>query len=246
MAYIVYYYRDEEVGRVKLEGPVLVGRSPECSVSIRDVMMSRVHCQIEPDGQGWAISDLGSKNGTRVGGNQITRHTLGEGDVVRMGKSTVRFFEGKFVPAAVKPKPPVQRPADPFEALSGTVSAFEYQPRGPVRKTDKLPTPRPGPQEPASFESEKVRGLVSELVSSSWDSIYEEARRDEAEAPQSPLVDAVRKRRAREPHVDLALQVRQEESKLSPEDGNPAVGVLETPRKPGRIRAFFRKLGSFF
>ncbi|HSZ57243.1 MAG TPA: FHA domain-containing protein [Tepidisphaeraceae bacterium] len=247
MAYIIYHYKDEEVGRLKLEGPVLVGRSPECSVSIRDVLLSRVHCQIEPaDEGGWALSDLGSKNGTRIAGNVITRHVLQEGDVVRMGKSTLRFFQGAFVPATAKPKPASQRPADPFEALSGTVSAFEFQPRGPIRKTDKLPTPKPGPQEPASFESKEVRGLVTELVSSSWDSIYEEAKRGQAEAPQSPLIDAVRRRRARDPHVDLALQVRHDQEKLSPEKSAPLPGVLEAPKKPGRLRAFFRRLGMLF
>lgn len=247
MAYIVYHYKDEEVGRLKLTGPVLVGRSTECSVSIRDVLLSRVHCQIEPgDGERWVISDLGSKNGTRVAGNAITRHMLEEGDVVRMGKSTIRFFAGEFVPGTVKPKPASQRPADPFEALSGTVSAFEFQPRGPIRNTDRLPTPKPGPQEPASFDSKEVRGLVTELVSSSWDSIYEEAKRGEAEAPQSPLVEAVRRRRAREPHVDLALQVGHHQEKHSPEKTEPLPGVLEAPKKTGRIRAFFRRLGMLF
>jgi pSer/pThr/pTyr-binding forkhead associated (FHA) protein len=247
MAYVVYYYKDEEVGRLKLEGPVLVGRSSECSVSIRDVLLSRVHCQIEPTDQGgWAISDLGSKNGTRIAGEVVTRHVLQEGDVVRMGKSTVRFFAGEFVAGKARPKPVSQRPADPFEALSGTVSAFEFQPRGPIRKTDKLPTPKPGPQAPASLDSKEVRGLVTELVSSSWDSIYEEAKRGEAEAPQSPLVEAVRRRRAREPHVDLALQVRHDQEKLSPESSAPQPGVLEGPKKPGRIRAFFRRLGMLF
>src|SRR5436309_2818928 len=110
MAYIVYYHKNEEVGRVPLEGPVLVGRSPECSVSIRDVLLSRVHCQIEPDGQGWAISDLGSKNGTLIDGQIVTRHVLKDGDVVHMGKSSIAFFAGAFVPAP-PPKPaPVQRP----------------------------------------------------------------------------------------------------------------------------------------
>jgi pSer/pThr/pTyr-binding forkhead associated (FHA) protein len=126
MAYIIYYHKGEEMGRVPLEGPVLVGRSPECSVSIRDILLSRVHCQIEPgDDGGWTLKDTGSKNGTRVDGQLISRHVLRDGDVVQMGKSAVRFCAGAFVPGK-KPKPPtVQRPSDPFEALSGTVSAFE-------------------------------------------------------------------------------------------------------------------------
>src|SRR5882724_5836345 len=186
MAYIVFFHKDEELGRLPLEKPVQIGRSPECDVAIRDIMLSRLHCRIEPTTGGWIVADLDSKNGTRIGGSVVTRQNLQDGDVIRMGKSTVRFFEGKFV-AGAKGKPqaaPTQRPADPFEALSGTVSAFEFQPRGPIRCTEKLPSPKPGPQEPASYGEENVRGLVTELMSSSWDSIYEEATRKNDAAPQ--------------------------------------------------------------
>jgi len=246
MAFIVYFYKDEEQGRMPLEGPIQIGRSPECEVAVRDILLSRHHCRIEPAGGGWVITDLGSKNGTRIGGAIVTRETLNDGDVIRMGKTAVRFFAGEFVPAKDKPKtPPSQRPADPFEALSGTMSAFEFQPRGPIRSTDKLPTPRPGPQEPASYKTDNIRGLVTEMVSSSWDSIYEEAQRNDDEAPQSPLIEAVRKRRARDPHVDLALQVspREREGKLSPENSGPRPGVIETPKRVGPLRSFFRRLG---
>jgi len=121
-----------------------------------------------------------------------------------------------------------------------------------MRKTDKLPSPKPGPQEPDSYGTENVRGLVTEMVSSSWDSIYEEATRNKAAAPQSPLIDAVRRRRARDPHVDLALQVHPDKSaaprneKLSPDKSGPQPGVLQTPRRVGRIRSLFRKLGMIF
>ena len=152
--------KTRRVGRLKLEGPVLVGRSPECSVSIRDVLLSRVHCQIEPaDEGGWALSDLGSKNGTRIAGNVITRHVLQEGDVVRMGKSTIRFFQGAFVPATAKPKPASQRPADPFEALSGTVSAFEFQPRGPIHaRPTSFPRPSPARRSRPASRARKCAG----------------------------------------------------------------------------------------
>ena len=245
MAFIVYFYKDEEQGRIPLEGPVQIGRSPDCEVAVRDILLSRHHCRIEPANGGWVITDLGSKNGTRIGGADVTRETLNDGDVIRMGKTAVRFFAGEFVPATEKPKSPSQRPADPFEALSGTISDFEYQPRGPIRSTEKLPTPRPGPQEPASYKTDNVRGLVTEMVSSSWDSIYEEATRTNDEAPQSPLVAAVRKRRARDPHVDLALQVDPKErvAKLSPDKSEPRRGVIEAPEKVGALRSFFRRIG---
>src|SRR5690349_9235391 len=99
MAFIVYFYKDEEQGRLPLDGPIQIGRSAECDISVRDIMLSRHHCRIEPANGGWVISDLGSKNGTSIGGSLIARQNLQDGDVIRMGKTTLRFFEGEFVPA---------------------------------------------------------------------------------------------------------------------------------------------------
>ena len=249
MAYIVYFYKDQELGRLKLEGEATVGRAQDCSISIRDILLSRHHCTIKQANGHWFINDEGSKNGTRIGGNVIDRQAMEDGDVIRMGKSTLRFFGGEFVPGAAPSPAGSSRPADPFEALSGTISDFEYQPRGPIRNTENLPTPRPGPQEPASYGEENVRGLVAELVSSSWDSIYEDARQSPAAAP-SPLVDAVRRRRS--PQVDLGLQVHADQTeadrdqKLSPERFDRRPGVLEAPPAPSRIRSWFRKLGKLF
>jgi len=251
MAYVVVYHKDEEIDRRPLEGDLVIGRSTESDIAVRDVLLSRHHCRIERDGRQWVIVDLGSKNGTRIGGNVVSRQTLQEGDVVRMGKTTLRFFHGT-MKAGSAPKPKsagAARPNDPFEALSSTVSAFEFQPRGRPKRTDNLPTPRPSPLEPASYTRSDVRGLVSELVSSSWDSIYDNAKRPDPVMPQSPLVEAVRRRRAREPHADLALQVRTDAAAPSP-SANPApprLGVLAAPRPPRwRIRSLLRRLAMFF
>ena len=43
MAFIVYFYKDEEQGRIPLDGPIQVGRSPECEVAVRDILLSRHH-----------------------------------------------------------------------------------------------------------------------------------------------------------------------------------------------------------
>ena len=45
----------------------MVGRSPECDVAVRDLLLSRTHCRIEPAGHGWKVVDLNSRNGTGLG-----------------------------------------------------------------------------------------------------------------------------------------------------------------------------------
>src|SRR5687768_2667546 len=73
MAFVVVLFRGEELTRRELTGPLVIGRAPECDVSVRDILLSRRHCQISPapDGPGWIIEDLGSKNGTRIGGEAV-------------------------------------------------------------------------------------------------------------------------------------------------------------------------------
>jgi len=229
----------------------LFGRMDDCHILLKDdQQVSRHHCILEINPQinppVISIRDLGSKNGTHVGEGVITRHVLNDADIIGMGKSTVRFHRGAFVPGP-KTKPQAsrtQRPADPFEALSGTVTAFEFEPRGPARNTERLPTPRPGPPEPAAYDRENVRSMVSGLVSSSWDSIYDHARRPDPLVPQSPMVENLRRNRPREPRVDPSLQVRPEGARQQRTKASPA--LLERPRPRGRIRALLRRLATFF
>lgn len=211
MAYIIIYHNDQEVARQSLDGAVTIGRAPECELRVHDILLSRRHCRIEPAGDGWAILDLGSKNGTRIGGDPVFGKTLTDGDVIRMGKTAVRFRTGAFVPAASPSASALQRPADPFEAMAGTVTDFVYRPAAPIGPTGlPFPAPRPSPREPAAYVEEDVRSLVSELVSSSWDSIYEGASRPDpmvAHARAAAERAVGRRKRPREPQVDVGLQV---------------------------------------
>jgi predicted component of type VI protein secretion system len=210
MAYVIIYHKDQEVARQALKGAATIGRSPECELRVHDILLSRRHCQIQPEADGWAILDLGSKNGTRIGGDPVFRKTLTDGDVIRMGKTAVRFRTGPLVPAPSPSSSALKRPVDPFDALAGTVTDFVYRPT-PIGPTGlPFPAPRPSPREPAAYVQEDVRSLVSELVSSSWDSIYEGASRPDpmvAHARAAAERAVGRKKRPREPQVDVALQV---------------------------------------
>lgn len=256
MAYVIVYHKDQEVARRELSGAATIGRSPDCELSVHDIMLSRRHCRIEPDGEGWILADLGSKNGTRVGGTSVTRAPLSDGDVIRMGNTAVRYRTGLFVPASKPRSPGLQRPADPFEALSGTVRDFTYQPVQVAPNGIPFPVPRPIPREPEAYADEEVRSLVSELVSSSWDSIYEGASRSDPMMTHTHAAAerAVRRARPREPRVDLSLQVAPESLDRVPEP--PALVDRFNPRpfgisKPNphpspRLGRVVRKLAPIF
>lgn len=124
MPYIIITTGGQEVDRLKLVDPILIGRSAECDLPVRDVLMSRRHCRLEPAGRGWRMVDLQSKNGIHLDGERIQRRVLADGDQLRLGRTTIQFLTGAFEPPPQGRSTKPIRPADPFEALSGTISGM--------------------------------------------------------------------------------------------------------------------------
>jgi anti-anti-sigma regulatory factor len=69
------------------QAPWTIGRDETCRLRCLTEVVSRVHAQLEPDGQlGWQIRDLGSRNGTFVNDVRIEApRRLAEGDRIRIG-----------------------------------------------------------------------------------------------------------------------------------------------------------------
>jgi hypothetical protein len=243
MAFVVVLFRGEELTRREVAGPLVIGRAPDCDISVRDILLSRRHCQIVPvDGGGWVVEDLGSKNGTRVKGEAVGRAALPDGASIRIGKTQLKFYTGKFRPAVTEHRPnsgPAngtsrRRPADPFEALSGTVSAFEYKPEHPERDLSRLPSPRPKPSDPASYADEDVYSMLTEIVSSSWDSIYATASGPAAVRVegQQPSPQPPAKRRAPAAGATVAGQSLPPRSRHVPADPSLQVFFPDPPPEP--------------
>src|SRR4051812_16643020 len=84
-----------------LEGqPVTIGRHASNTLVISDGMASRSHCVIEkiPEG-GFRIRDLNSSNGTKVNGQIVRNALLLPGDVINIGKTTIKLV----IPGAPQP-----------------------------------------------------------------------------------------------------------------------------------------------
>jgi FhaA, N-terminal domain/FHA domain len=71
--------------------PFQVGRLGECGLTLPDPNVSRRHAELRPVDGAWVIADLGSMNGTRVNGRQITEQRLVDGDVISVGHHSFRF-----------------------------------------------------------------------------------------------------------------------------------------------------------
>src|SRR6478752_661328 len=76
-----------------LEGqPVTIGRHASNALVISDGMASRSHCVIEQVAEGgFRIRDLNSSNGTKVNGQIVRNALLLPGDVINIGKTTIKL-----------------------------------------------------------------------------------------------------------------------------------------------------------
>ena len=70
---------------------VSVGRLASNQLRVGDPSVSREHCLIQYEKDGFRIRDLGSNNGTFVNGNRIEECVLAGGDKIRIGDTVFRF-----------------------------------------------------------------------------------------------------------------------------------------------------------
>lgn len=68
-----------------------IGRAEHCPIAIPEPDVSREHASVTVDGRGYLISDLGSRNGTRVNGQLVgpSGRILAHGDTVRLAGAVV-------------------------------------------------------------------------------------------------------------------------------------------------------------
>jgi serine/threonine-protein kinase len=98
--------------------PLQVGRSQSTSTKLSDPTVSRVHCEIEWDGERATVHNI-SSSGTLLNGAAITEATLTTRDVLRIGSTELRLLAGSEEPETLAPAGD-KRPAS-SEPLTGLV-----------------------------------------------------------------------------------------------------------------------------
>jgi pSer/pThr/pTyr-binding forkhead associated (FHA) protein len=118
----------------------LAGRAADCRLPIPDISVSRIHCSLLLLPSGLWVVDLLSREGTSVNGESVRCARLNHGDVVRLGRVTLRPYYEAAV-QAVPPAPAGGAPGNPGPADSSAT--------GLVRAANP-PAPPAGADEPAA------------------------------------------------------------------------------------------------
>ncbi len=83
--------------------PTRIGRASDNELKITDLQASRHHARLLPTAQGFVIEDLGSMNGTQLGGINIKQALLSPGDIVTIGATRFQFSGTELLPATSAP-----------------------------------------------------------------------------------------------------------------------------------------------
>ena len=124
------------------ESELSLGRDASNGLPIGDPSVSRRHCLIRPEGSGFKIRDLESRNGTLVNGEQVKDHWLHHLDEIAVGDSVFRFLL-----------------EDDAERISGSSRSVEFDDLGQTHATAEI-----RPQDVLYLQPDK---LLSELPATS-------------------------------------------------------------------------------
>ncbi|MFQ5560732.1 MAG: FHA domain-containing protein [Nitrospinota bacterium] len=99
MAILILKFKENVVREYLLgEAKVLIGRSPDCYITIDNPTVTKYHASIEyKNGAHW-VTDLQSTNGTSLNGKNITTSQLSDDDRIEIGKHTLVFLATEDLP----------------------------------------------------------------------------------------------------------------------------------------------------
>jgi pSer/pThr/pTyr-binding forkhead associated (FHA) protein len=233
MPYITVTANGEEIDRRELVGPIIIGRSPHCDVAIRDILLSREHCRLDPvrnrEKHRYRLVDLGSRNGSHVNYKKVTDYVLVDGDTVRIGRTKITFKTDAFVPLPeTARKQKLVRPTDPHDALSGTVADFVYADHDASEDFDATPSPM---SRATDGPVAKGGGSSADGLSPGWSANLATATQPRRLARPIPRKAGEIAVGSRTSHTDLSLQVHNHQL--------PFLQVVpELPaRRPHRLRS---------
>ncbi|HYO65375.1 MAG TPA: FHA domain-containing protein [Archangium sp.] len=165
------------------EGEYVIGRANDNPICIPDTSVSRKHVLIRRVGGGWAVSDLGSGNGTLLNGEPLTDEMpLAHSDTLTLGDTELTFNDNSNatmmmpMPSAPPPRPGRSSPRSPPPAAAPAEEAGGEE-GGALAGAPRRPPPRPEtrvrstrgraavtPQDPAAQQRKKRLLILTAAV----------------------------------------------------------------------------------
>jgi pSer/pThr/pTyr-binding forkhead associated (FHA) protein len=113
----------DKTWEVSMTGEALsIGRYPQSDIVLDQPMVSRHHARIEKRGETFIIRDLGSTNGTFVGGKRMDEHALKDCDAILIGNARLVFkhkFSSEDLTLAGLPRGPKKMKRHPVVFIPG-------------------------------------------------------------------------------------------------------------------------------
>ena len=119
---------------------ITIGRVEDNVLQIDDISVSSHHGQLELKGDDYALTDLGSTNGTRLNGKSIAaneEHKLQDGDQILFGKIDAIYSSD--TPASTRPLPVEDEPA--VQAAASSVRPADFANASPFQSKKKKKSP---------------------------------------------------------------------------------------------------------
>lgn len=132
----------EAIALYRLPDHIVVGRGTACDWQLDDHSLSRRHAVFHWDGQLLEVEDLGSANGTRIGGQLIHgRASVTRGGTVELGAVSIEFAD----PSPERQAATEDNP-DYLDTQSVKLPEYRSRPTSIARAAAAMPTPPAVPQ----------------------------------------------------------------------------------------------------
>jgi serine phosphatase RsbU (regulator of sigma subunit) len=130
-----------------LKTRLTIGRAPENDIVLGDSSVSRHHAVIHVIKEKPTVEDLGSSNSIFVNGEQIDKVTLYNGDKLRIGRISLRLYQGEHFPKRV--------------GMMETQVMVEISKAPSLANLDQLSHDQSGPT--VGYDTERIEAIESEL-----------------------------------------------------------------------------------
>ncbi len=125
---------------LKHDGKTTIGNNSKfADIVLHDLYVSRLHCELQVDGDHVLVTHIAGKGGTLINGKEIAQAVLQLGDILRIGNSHLRYDVGVVDPvelteAASEPKLPALAPSKGSDSANG----LQFQSGGSTETADPL------------------------------------------------------------------------------------------------------------